>query len=230
MHRHRLIPTRVYAIFASTSLVLASGFCVAQEDGVPEAALETTTPIRLGETAAEKRIREVLGELTSLDFRDTPLRDVIAFVENQHQVEIELDRLALEDSQYSFDTPVTKELKNVSLRYALGAILDDLNLDFSIDSEVILVTSYETEEPLFWVVYCVRDLLPAPKEGTYFYDELERIIVATVDPSSWEDVGGPAQILGFRNLILIQQTDDAHDEIESLFAVLRSVAETVTEK
>ncbi len=227
-YRSRLTPFR--AVFAFVSLVLFSDPCTAQEDDVTTTARAVTTPIRLGETPAEQRIREVLNEPTTLDVRETPLRDVLAYIEKQYHLEIELDRFALEESQITLDTPVTKEFINVSLQYALSSILDELDLEFAIESDVILVSAYDSEEPLFWVVYPVGDLLSPPKNGKLRHDELKQVLVAIVDPSSWDDVGGPAQLLGFRNLLIIQQTDDAHHDIESLFKALRSVGETVMQR
>ena len=77
---------------------------------------------------AEKRIHDALKSPTQLEFIETPLSDVIDYLKDYHNIEIQLDNKALTDVGIGSDTPVTKNLKGISLRSALRLLLGDLEL------------------------------------------------------------------------------------------------------
>ena len=77
---------------------------------------------------AEKKIEAALKSPTQLEFVDTPLTDVIDYLKDYHQIEIQLDKKAMEEAGTGSDTPVTKNLKGVSLKSALRLMLNDLSL------------------------------------------------------------------------------------------------------
>lgn len=55
------------------------------------------------------------------------------------------------------------------------------------------------------------------------FDSLVELMVATVEPNSWDEVGGPASVRPFETTLslVIRQTQAAHDEIQDLLAQLR---------
>lgn len=55
------------------------------------------------------------------------------------------------------------------------------------------------------------------------FDSLIDLITATVDPTTWDEVGGPGTVMGFEtNLsLVISQTQEVHDEIVDLLEQLR---------
>ena len=57
------------------------------------------------------------------------------------------------------------------------------------------------------------------------FDSLIDLIVTTIDPDTWEDVGGPGSIAEFAtNLsLVISQTQEVHDKIDRLLAQLREI-------
>ncbi len=76
---------------------------------------------------AEKKITAALKSPTQLEFIETPLQDVIDYLKDYHGIEIQLDTKALNDVGIDPTTPVTKNLKGISLRSALRLMLRELS-------------------------------------------------------------------------------------------------------
>jgi len=55
-------------------------------------------------------------------------------------------------------------------------------------------------------------------------DDLIAIITGTVDPQTWDDVGGPGAIDAYNGLIVVAQTADMHRKVEQVFDMLRRAA------
>jgi tetratricopeptide (TPR) repeat protein len=109
---------------------------------------------------AERRIESALRSPTQLEFIDTPLRDVIEYLKDYHQIEIQIDQRALDDVAITTDTPVTRNLKGISLKSALRLLLRELDLQYIIQDEVLLITTPEVADTLLITkVYPVADLV-----------------------------------------------------------------------
>ena len=76
-----------------------------------------------------------MKEDTRLEFIETPLSSVIDFLKDQHDINIELDTKALDDIGVGTDTPITRNLKGISLRSALKADVKDLGLTYIVRDE-----------------------------------------------------------------------------------------------
>lgn len=113
---------------------------------------------------AETKILAALNDPTTLEFIETPLKDVIDYLKDLHGIEIQIDAKALETSGLGTDVPVTRNLKGISLRSALRLVLKDLDLSYIIKNEVLLITTPEVAtETVVTKVYPVGDLvLPIP--------------------------------------------------------------------
>jgi hypothetical protein len=116
---------------------------------------------------AEARITAALQESTSFEFIETPLRDVIEYLRDLHDIEIQIDQRSLDDVGIGTETPVTRSLKGISLRSALRLLLRELDLTYIIRDEVLLITTpEEVENNLTTKVYPVADLvIPIPDSG-----------------------------------------------------------------
>ncbi|NQU20353.1 MAG: VWA domain-containing protein, partial [Candidatus Nealsonbacteria bacterium] len=109
---------------------------------------------------AEKRIAEALDSPTQLEFIETPMQDVVDYLKDYHDIEIQIDRASLDDVGIGSDTPITKNLKGISLRSALRLTLRELDLTYMIRDEVLLITTpEEAESQLTTKVYPVADLV-----------------------------------------------------------------------
>jgi hypothetical protein len=109
---------------------------------------------------AEQKIFEALDQIIPLEFIETPLRDVIDYLKDAAAIPIEIDTKALDDVGLTTDTPVTRNLKGVTLRSGLRLILKDLDLTYMVRDEVLLITTpEEAETQLVTKVYPVADLV-----------------------------------------------------------------------
>jgi hypothetical protein len=113
-----------------------------------------------GSNPRERRIFEELGNITIVQFDETPLQDVVDTLSDQHGIDIIIDRRALNDAAIPTDIGVTANLNGVTLRSALRIMLGELDLSFMIRNEVLQITTTEvTEENLITKVYPVADLV-----------------------------------------------------------------------
>jgi hypothetical protein len=111
----------------------------------------------------EKRIYDALDKtVDSLNFQETPLRDVISQLRDKFGIEIVPDTKAFEDAGLDLDsTVVTQNVANVSLRSALRLILGTVDLTYLVKDEVLRITTRDrAAETLITKVYPVGDLLP----------------------------------------------------------------------
>ncbi len=178
------------------------------------------------------RIEAALASPTEVCFVEAPLTEVLDYLKNHHQIEIQIDSKALEDAGVGTDVPVTIDLKGISLRSALNLMLRKLNLTWLIEDEVLLITiPEEAEQHLETKVYDVADLVVCRDEHDVIsedYDSLIDVITSTIKPTSWDDMGGPGsavgESLGTAKVLVVSQTREAQDEIAKLLADIREVA------
>ncbi len=115
----------------------------------------------------EKAILKALKQKTSLEFVETPLKDVLDYLSKKHRIPIQMDPSGLKDVGCDPDTQVKCKLSGISLRSALEIMLDELQLKWSIHHDVLMITTLqkaEGEEYLYTKCYDVSDLLAFPKE------------------------------------------------------------------
>jgi hypothetical protein len=121
----------------------------------------------------------------------------------------------------------------VSLQSGLNLLLRPLDLTWTIQDEVLLITTPEEAElALIVKVYDVHDLVRCrDKSGEEWadYDTLIEVIKTTVKPETWDDVGGagsvaPAPFRGVEMLV-ISQIYEVHQKIERLLEQFRAIAE-----
>ena len=176
---------------------------------------------RLTADEASREAVAHLDELTDLEFADTPLSDVVDYIKNKHHVEIQLDGKGLTDAAVDPSAPVTKSIKGISLRSALRLILEEFDLTCTLGDEVLLITSKEkADELLYTQIYHVDDIV-GQRDRRRHLAELINLIADTVQPDTWEESGGPGAISSFRNLLVVTQKLDAHEEVQALLAQLR---------
>ncbi|MDH3719268.1 MAG: VWA domain-containing protein, partial [Planctomycetota bacterium] len=117
---------------------------------------------------AEKEILKQLDGVpagakpTEMDFEETPLEEVVEFLEDLHDIEIQLAANALDEIGIGSDTPVTIRVRGISLRSGLRLMLNsvDPELTYTIDNEVLMLTTREAAESnLVTKVYPVADLV-----------------------------------------------------------------------
>lgn len=109
-------------------------------------------------TPAEAKIKRALVEQTSVNWSDTKLMDAMADLQKQHKINIWFDTHALDEAAVDMDQLVTLNLQKASLQSCLQLLLEPLGLVYSIERDVLVVTSQEAlESKIVTRVYPVGD-------------------------------------------------------------------------
>ncbi|HET6884344.1 MAG TPA: M56 family metallopeptidase [Pirellulales bacterium] len=121
-----------------------------------------------------QKILAALGEKTELDFSRQPLADVIDYLKQRHDIEIQVGYKSVLDAGVGLDTPITATFKG-ALREALEKVLDPLKLTFAIRHEVLLISAKPPGEkfPDFPVVPAGERISPKLAEAFVQKTELD---------------------------------------------------------
>lgn len=179
----------------------------------------------------EEAIVRALDRRVTLEYDEMPLADVIRHLERTQKIPVRLDRRALSDAGVDSLAPVTGRVSNVTLRSALELLLRPLDLTWSVRFEALWITSTEEEETLLWTkVYDLSDLYDRRSEygdPIIDYVSLVELITSTVQPESWEEVGGEGALAPFEgpgiHALVVSQSWHVQPQIEALLGQLRKV-------
>ena len=177
-------------------------------------------------TAAEEKIETALNSPTTLEFVNTPLGNVVDYLKDFHQIDIRLDKKAMDAAGIAADVTVTKNLNKIPLRSALRLMLHELGLAYTIQDGALVITSKgAAENMLVKRTYPVGNLAAAAGDGPPDLEPLIDAIRTTIQPATWEAVGGPgtlaAQSTGNAQALVCEQTQAVHEEIAGLLIALR---------
>ncbi len=157
-----------------------------------------------------------LATAATHDFSDSSLREVVAWLQTEHRLVVLLDKNALAEIGVTAAEPITDRLVDAPL-YLLLNRLRSLGLDWYYEDDILYITSREVaEERATTLTYNVGILLDADFE----LDRLEEVIVSTVTPNTWEDVGGEGVVSSLGDVLFIRQSDDVHREVKALLQAL----------
>ena len=186
-----------------------------------------------------QEMRNALNKELSIEFIDTPLSDVVVFLQEKTGVNFVLDKNAAA-------TNVNVRLNDVPVSTVLNYILPE-GLDYVVKDNVVHITL----EPLELRVYDVRDLLinledrqslevaastteeggGGKGESKDTFDRVQEIInliTDTVEPASWSVNGGRGMVAareGMLGDIVVTHVARIHKQTEDLLAALRSSAD-----
>jgi hypothetical protein len=173
----------------------------------------------------EDRIKRALNDLVDLQFADTPLSDVVDYCANRLEINVFLDNKGLTDAGVDPSAPVTfATRKPITFASALNLILDEFDLAFAIQNEVLLITSNErAEKVLTTEVHYVGDLVVTGGSKRPNFGPLMNLITSTVQPDTWDDNDGPGSIQPFpaTGSLVFSQKQDVHVAVADLLAKLR---------
>ena len=176
-----------------------------------------------------QRIHAALDEPAEWKLTDVQLTDFAAFLGEHLDANVLIDCTALEDFGISTDTPVTFNITGISRRSALNLLLRDLELTWMVrDGALWISTIEEQESELITKTYPVGDLVRTTV-GDYEYDTLIDTITASIDPASWDQVGGPGSIEPIYAAIVVSQVRQAHEQIEYLLRGCRKLRQQLAE-
>jgi hypothetical protein len=110
----------------------------------------------------EKAIEYRLRQPITFKFTDTPLDKAIEELSVASGVPIMIDRKALRDKHVNLESPLTFAAPNIDMKSALNLMLRDLELSYTIENQVLLITTPDkTEGRLVRVTYPIGDLIVA---------------------------------------------------------------------
>src|SRR5262245_3145370 len=116
--------------------------------------------------SAAARIDHALNQPTELDVVEMPLKDVVAFIADRHQIPILLKAKKLEESGVPADSPITKSLRGIRLSSALNIILEELDLTYLVKDEVLQITTFRDAYAATEIrIYDCRDILTMQTVG-----------------------------------------------------------------
>ncbi len=171
--------------------------------------------------AIEKQLRSKLSQKTSIEASELPLKQFLKLLSEQTDTPIVLDARSIEEIGLSGEVPVSLSLNNVSLRSVLRNTLRPLGLAYAIQDEVIHIMTHEAVEGnLVTRVYALADSLKdKPKKVIH-------VIISTVNPDTWEVIGGPSTIVAINNLLIVSATEHTHEQIDSLLQKIEAALQT----
>jgi Leucine-rich repeat (LRR) protein len=91
--------------------------------------------------SGNSKVFSALADTTTLEFIEVPLQDVIDYLQDLHGIPIRLDKRALGKKTAGWDTPVTHNLKGITLNSALRLMLDEIGLTHVVSHGVVLIST-----------------------------------------------------------------------------------------
>lgn len=186
----------------------------------------------VGLTPEEERLQAALREPTMLEFVETPLSDVVKFLEDFHKITIRIDEPAVKKLGKTADPPITKNLKGVSLRSALSLMLREMGAIGAVDHGALVITEPATlAKKLSLRLYRVDGLAATRTAGgppEAAFDQVIQAITEAVFPKTWHKTGGRGTIAAVARspvpVLAVMQTENVHRGIAEVLSQLRAAA------
>jgi hypothetical protein len=142
-------------------------------------------PISKVQAAAAERNRQLMEkQIVSIEFVDTPFKDVTAFLADEVGVPFVLDVEAFDAAGIQPDEPVTRNLQKMPLHRALTAWLYSLNLDVVLRDEVFIVTKRDPRKPRRPIPEYLKRAAQVPVEIELLDPELKDAISECADQAN----------------------------------------------
>lgn len=196
---------------------------------LPEPERGYVQPVSDFRTDEEKEIAERLQKKISVELIHEPLDKALREIFREADINIVLDESGLEEEGITSKTPVSIVLNGVRADSALKLILEPMHLVHVIDDEVLKITSARRAGgPRTVETYPVGDLVESQSsdgETPLSLNALSKLIVSTVQPNSWSEVGGWGVIQAYEvnSTLVIRNTKDVHEQILRLLELLRDI-------
>ncbi len=214
-----------------SSLVFIIALSSCPSDGFAQAEI---LAVPAADARAGRTADQALSRLVDVDLEDATIGDLAKFVAERIGLNVVIDRKALEDAGIDPNAQaVTLRVTAAPLAGVFHLALEQQDLSWQIQDGMILITTPEQQEQtgLELRVYPVDDLVRVDGGvandlgSNHDYDTLIDLLVTTVAPDSWDEVGGPGSIspMPNRSALVIGQTRDVQGRVGRLLEALRRV-------
>lgn len=125
---------------------------------------------------------------------------------------------------------VSLELKETSIRDVLDAFCREAKMGWAQEGDMLVLTSSEAaRDRLRTQVYDLRDVMSLPptagqdaSDAEFDLDLLLEVMMDSVTPDDWDDVGGPASLSVLDDMLIVSHYEAGHAALEELFQKLRA--------
>jgi len=174
------------------------------------------------------KLQAKLNEPTEAEFIEAPLSDIVDFFRGKHSLAIHLDRPALEAAGVASDSPLTLNLKDMTLRSALRLVLRPLNLSYLICDEVVLITTRDEAYSAGMsqtYVFGVHDFVDAEDhdERSLQATSLIKTLLGALRSQLWVDAEDSITCLERPSLLVIKAPFDIQQQTDELLQSLRAI-------
>jgi hypothetical protein len=241
---------------AGVLAALMSPFPVQSPPSPVATAVTSPVPCRSGCAATCATRTQVIEQrlaqpVAALNFKDTPLKQVLSDLSYISGVNILPDVDALTEIGVDLNVPLSLEAENITLNSALNLLARKVHLATVVRDEVVMITApMKCHGPMVQKVYPVADLMVSEIRftaeerqqlieaqmffangsrqvkrlpGTTREADLLKLIISTIAPQTWADSGGKgtAQYYPLGRSIVVNQTVDVQEQVADLLAALR---------
>ena len=183
-------------------------------------------------TQRDEKVLKSLKREFDWKMEQVPIGEIAETVSKWCGINVLVDAKALEEVGLESDVVLTFHANRVSAEVALDQLLAPVKLSWIVmDGLLILTTPEVVETHPSTRIYNVRDLLAKSYRSdgrtSYDFESMIELIMGTIQPNTWDTVGGPSSIEVYNNdfdaALVISQTHIAHREIDELFRMLRQL-------
>ncbi|MEZ6119038.1 MAG: sigma-70 family RNA polymerase sigma factor [Pirellulaceae bacterium] len=166
----------------------------------------------------EDQILKRMNAETDLQLEGVPLSELVGILRERLDCNVVLDEPALDELGLSTDQEVSCQLKRIPLRSALKTILKPLDLALSVTDDVLTITSQDyANQNAVTRLYRVDINWPFAD-----LNHLIGMLTATVEPDSWDELGGEGSMQPVNNGLMVSNTCEVHDQIEEVLQQIQT--------
>ena len=186
----------------------------------PLAVLSTEQPLRPHPRPRKIDVFSRLADpIVSIEFEDIPLTDFLHDMCDLSTIPLTIPPDVLTQVGHNPDTLVSVRQADTNVEKVLDEVLGSLGLAFTVDDgHVVVVKRFSGQGKVRSIMYPMSDLGGDDPETLTEWARLLRVLV---DPGSWQDGGGPARVEPDGDALRIEQSNEAHFQIITLFEKLR---------
>ncbi|NLE37710.1 MAG: hypothetical protein GX621_06760 [Pirellulaceae bacterium] len=178
----------------------------------------------------EQRIRRLLESRVRVEVTDVTLAEFARELGERLGIPVVLKLRALEEIDIGSDLPLIFSTSNMRVRTLLRQLLDEHELGWLIENEVLAITTKEDAwSHRLTRIYDVRDLVTVyGDDGRYdfHFDPLKNVLTNTISYNTWQEYGGEGLVDAYEadrlQALVVSNTADVHEKIERLLADLRA--------